>query len=85
MQKIIPLNYKVRLWKNCLSEDKIKKYSTPKYFKERLEDEFRLSEHKIDHKKIFVKKCFSKDISLEEEIEIDDFNDKTFIFTKFKY
>lgn len=85
MQKIIPLTYKVKLWKSCLSADKIKKYSTPEYFKERLEEEFRLSEHLADTKKIFVKKCSSKDVSLEEEIEIDDFNSKSFIFTKFKY
>lgn len=85
MQKIIPLTYKVKLWKGCLSEEIIKKYSNPKYFKERLEEEFKLSEHLKDPIKIFVKKCSSKDVSLEEEVEIDDFNGKTFIFTKFKY
>ena len=85
MQKIIPLSYKVKLWKSCLSEDKIKRYSTPEYFKERLEEEFRLTEHIADPKKIFVKKCSQKDVSLEESIDIDVFNDKTFIFTKFKY
>lgn len=85
MQKIIPLIYKVKLWKSCLSEDKIKKYSTPEYFKERLEDEFRLSEHLADNKKIFLKKYVQKEVSLEEEIILDKFNDKDFIFTKFKY
>lgn len=85
MQKIIPLTYRVKLWKSCLSEDKIKRYSTPEYFKERLEEEFRLSEHLADDKKIFLKKYVQKEVSLEEPIIIDNFNDKDFIFAKFKY
>ena len=85
MQKIIPLTYKVKLWKSCLSEDKIKRYSTPEYFKERLEEEFRLSEHLADSKKIFVKKYVQKEVSLEESIDIELFNDKNFVFAKFKY
>jgi len=85
MQKIIPLRYKIKLWKSCLSEDKIKKYSTPEYFKERLEDEFKVSEHLKDSKKFFIKRYEQKDISLEDNIEIDNFNDTIFIFSKFKY
>lgn len=85
MQKIIPLKYKIKLWKNCLSEEKIKKYSTPEYLKERLENEFRLNEHLIDPTKIFVKKHNSKDISIEEPIEIDEFENVDFVFIKFKY
>ncbi len=85
MQKIIPLYFKVKLWKSCLSEDKIKRYSTPEYLKQRLEEEFHLSEHLADAKKIFVKKCSWKDVSLEETIEIDNYNKKIFIFVKFKY
>ena len=85
MQKIIPLIYKVKLWKRCLSEDKIRKYSSPEYFKNHLEDEFKLSEHLSDPKKIFVKKYSLREVSLEEPIEIDEFNGKNFIFAKFKY
>lgn len=83
MKSIIPLTYKIKLFKDWI-ETKINDYKTPDYLKKAIEDLLFFSEN-LNLKKFQNRKIDGKKIWSYSPIEIEKIKDKTYVFINFKY